>query len=149
MANWDVFREIDNLRREIDDAFRGLGMGRPFATPFFTAAPTRRFPRINLSEDEGTIYVQAPVPGVDPKGIDLSVLRNTLTISGERKPLDEKEGQMVHRNEIGTGKFSRTIELPAEVDPSRVTASCRNGILQVSLPKAEHAKARRIEIKAQ
>lgn len=149
MANWDVFRELDNLRREIDEAFRGFGMGRPFVTPFLSSVTPRRFPAINISEDDANVYVQAPIPGIDPKEIDLSVLRNTLTISGERKPPYEKEGQIVHRNEQGTGSFSRTLELPAEVDPSRVTATCGNGILLVTLAKAEHAKARKIEIKAQ
>jgi len=146
MANWDVFKELDNLRREIDEAFRGAGFGRPFATPFLSPVSARRFPLVNTSEDEGHIYVDALVPGVDPKDTDLTVLRNTITISGERKPFVEQKGQIVHRSELGSGKFSRTLELPADINPDKITAECRDGILRITLAKAEHARAKKIEI---
>ena len=93
------------------------------------------------------MYIEALVPGVEPKDIDLSVVRNTVTISGERKPFAEKEGQIVHRSELGSGKFSRTLELPTEVNPDKVSAVCKDGIMQVTLAKAEHAKPKKIEIK--
>ena len=86
MANWDVFRELDRLRREVDEAFRGAGFNRPFGSTFLSPAAARRFPLLNLSEDEGHVYIDALAPGVDPKDTDLAVLRNTITISGERKP---------------------------------------------------------------
>jgi len=147
MATWDVFKELDNLRREIDEAFRGAGYSRPFGPTFLSPVMTHRFPRVNFSEDDGHVYIEALVPGVDPKDVDLSVLRNTVTISGERKPFVEKEGQIVHRSELGTGKFSRTLELPVDIDPNRISALCKDGIMQVTLAKAEHAKPKKIEIK--
>lgn len=147
MASWDVFRELDSLRREIDEAFRGVGFSRPFATTFLSPGASRRFPLVNFSEDEGNVYVDALVPGVDPKDIDLTVLRNTFTIAGERKPFVEQRGQVVHRSELWAGKFSRTLELPAEIDPNRIDAECRDGIMRITLAKAEHAKPRKIEIK--
>ncbi|MDO9308205.1 MAG: Hsp20/alpha crystallin family protein [Deltaproteobacteria bacterium] len=146
MASWDVLRELDNLRREIDEAFRG-GHNRQLSSPFLAPAGARRFPLVNVSEDEGQIYVEALVPGVDPAGIDLSVMRNTITISGERKPFVEQPGQVVHRSELGSGSFSRTLELPADIEPNRISAECRDGILLVTLAKAEHAKPKKIEIK--
>jgi len=147
MATWDVFKELDNLRREIDEAFRGAGYSRPFGPTFLSPVMTHRFPLVNFSEDDGHVYVEALVPGVDPKDVDLSVLRNTVTISGERKPFVEKEGQIVHRSELGSGKFSRTLELPVDIDPNRISAQCKDGIMQVTLAKAEHAKPKKIEIK--
>jgi HSP20 family protein len=147
MATWDVFKELDNLRREIDEAFRGAGYSRPFGQTFLSPLTTRRFPQVNFSEDEGHVYIEALVPGVDPKDIDLSVVRSTVTISGERKPLVEKEGQIVHRTELGSGKFSRTLELPVDIDPNKITAQCKDGIMQVTLAKAEHAKPKKIDIK--
>jgi HSP20 family protein len=84
---------------------------------------------------------------VDTKETDLAVLRNTVTISGERKPLVEQKGQIVHRSELGSGKFSRTLELPVDIDPDKTSAECRDGILRITLAKAEHAKPRKIEIK--
>jgi len=146
MVTWDVFKELDNMRREIDEAFRGAGINRPFGPTFLSPTTVRRFPLVNFNEDEGNVYVEALVPGVDPKEIDLSVLRNTLTISGERKAFEPKEGQIVHRTELGSGKFSRTLELPVEIDPNRISALCRDGIMQITLAKAEHAKPKKIEI---
>jgi HSP20 family protein len=90
--------------------------------------------------------VDALVPGVDPKDVDLSVLRNTLTISGERKPFVEQKEQIVHRSELGSGKFSRTLELPVDINPDKVSAECRDGIMRITLAKAEHAKPKKIEI---
>jgi HSP20 family protein len=146
MATWDVFREMDNLRREIDEAFRSAGFSRPFGPTFLSPVATRRFPLVNFSEDEGNVYVEALIPGVDPKDIDLSVLRNTLTISGERKPLAEVKG-IVHRSELGSGKFSRTLELPVDIDPNRITAQCKDGMMQITMAKAEHAKPKKIDIR--
>ncbi len=147
MASWDVFRELDNLRREINEAFRGAGVARPLATTFLSPAVTRRFPLVNFSEDEGNVYVDVLVPGVAPREIDLSVLRNTITISGERKPFEAGEGQIVHRSELGSGKFSRTLELPVDIDPERISAESTNGVMRIRLAKAEHAKPKKIEIK--
>ncbi len=146
MASWDVFRELDNLRREIDEAFRGVGIYRPLASAFLSPVTTRRFPLVNFSEDEAHVYVDALVPGVDPKDTDLTVLRNTISISGERKPFVEQKGQIVHRSELGSGKFSRTLELPVDIDPDKVRAEYRDGILRITLAKAEHAKPKRIAI---
>ena len=146
MASWDVFRELDNLRREIDEAFRGAGINRPLASAFLSPVTTRRFPLVNFSEDEGHVYVDALVPGVDPKDTDLSVMRNTITISGERKPFVQQQGQIVHRSELGSGKFSRTLELPADIDPDKVSAENRDGILRITMAKAEHAKPKKIAI---
>ena len=147
MASWDVFRELDNLRREIDEAFRGAGVSRPFGPTFLSPAAARRFPLFNFSEDEGSVYIDALVPGVAPKEIDLSVLRNTVTISGERNPFPEEKGQIVHRTELGSGRFSRTLEVPVDIDPDRISAECRDGIMRITLPKAEHARPKKIDIK--
>lgn len=145
MANWDLFRELDNLRREIDDAFKGAGISRPFGSAFLSPV-SRRFPLVNFSEDQSNVYVEALVPGVAPEDTDLTVLRNTITISGERKPFAEEKGQIVHRSELGSGRFSRTLELPVDIDPDKVSAEYRDGILRVTLAKAEHAKPKKIEI---
>lgn len=147
MASWDMLRELDNLRREVDEAFRGAGLNRPFGSTFLAPVTTRRFPLVNFSEDDGNLFVDALLPGVDPKNIDLTVVRNSVTISGERKPFEEQKGQIVHRSELGTGKFSRTLELPVDINPDKIKAECKDGIMQITLGKAEHAIPRKIEIK--
>lgn len=147
MASWDMLRELDNLRKEVDEAFHGAGLNRPFGSTFLAPVTTRRFPLVNFSEDDGSLYIDALVPGVDPKNIDLTVVRNSITISGERKPPEEQKGQVVHRSELGSGRFSRTLELPADINPDKIKAECRDGIMRMTLGKAEHAIPRKIEIK--
>jgi HSP20 family protein len=146
MAYWDMFRELDNLRREIDDAFRGVGMRRVVTPHFLTGGGTQRFPFVNISEDATAIQVAALLPGVDPSHVELSVLRNTLSLSGERKPAETDKNLIWHRNERGAGKFSRTIELPAEIDSGKVTAQCKDGVLTVTMQKVDAAKPKKITV---
>jgi HSP20 family protein len=145
MASWDIFRELDGLRRELDEAFRGVGFSRPSAA-FLSPSTTRRFPLVNVSEDEGNVYLEALLPGVDPKDTELSVLRDTVSISGERRPFAEQRGQIVHRSELGSGRFSRTLELPVDINPDSISARYQDGVLSMVLPKAEHVKPKKIDI---
>lgn len=147
MPSWDMFRELDNLRREVDEAFQGAGFRRPFGSTFLAPITSRRFPLVNFSEDDGNLYVDALVPGVEAKNIDLTLLRNSITLSGERKPYEEQEGQIVHRSELGSGRFSRTLELPIDINPDKIKAECKDGIMQITLGKAESARPKKIEIK--
>jgi len=146
MANWDIFRELDALRRDMDQAFRNMGVGRTLFPQFLTGAGSRRFPLINISENDSDVFVEALLPGIDPKEVEISVLRNTLTISGERKAPEVDENHVWHRNERGYGKFCRTIELPAEIDAGRVSAEAKDGVLLVTLAKAEAAKPKKISV---
>lgn len=147
MASWDLFREMDDLRREIDQAFRGFGMGRILSPVFLPGLGTGDFPRLNLSEDENNFYVEALVPGLDPKDLDLNVMQGALTLSGERKE-NGNDNRTWHRRERGAGRFLRTIEIPMAVNAEKVDAEYRNGILTVTLPKAEEAKPKKIAVKA-
>jgi len=147
MANWGFLDELNSLRREIDDAFRVAGVARPLATTFLAPSSTRRFPLINLSEDEGQICLDALLPGVDPKELQLSLLRETITVSGARKSVAEIRGGLVHRNELGSGKFSRTVDLPSEIDPDKTSAEYRDGVLRITMAKSEHAKPKKIEVR--
>ena len=146
MATWDIVREMENLRREMDQVFRGLGMGRMPAPTFLPGLEFGEYPRINVSEDANNVYVEALVPGIEPQDIDLNVMKGTLTLSGERK---EEFGERTwHRRERGTGKFLRAIELPVGVNPEGVDARYQSGILTVTLPRSEEAKPKKIVIKA-
>lgn len=147
MAGWDLFQEMDMLRREIDQAFRGIN--RTDLNPsFLPGIGTGSYPRVNLGEDENNYYLEALVPGIDPQDIDLSLMRGTLTLSGERKE-KTTDGSTWHRHERGTGKFMRTIELPDMVDGTNVDAQYRNGVLLITLPKPQSVKPKKITVKAQ
>jgi HSP20 family protein len=105
------------------------------------------FPSVNVVEDNDGVQVIAEVPGVPKEEVKLQLHDGTLTISGERKiPADVKDAELLRR-EIRYGSFSRTIQLPENVDAEKVTAECTNGVLRVTLPKHEAAKPKEISIR--
>ena len=104
------------------------------------------FPSINLTEDKDHYYIRAELPGILAEDLEIQATGNNLSISGERKIETEKDNVRYHRKEREEGKFSRAISLPGDVDPDGVSASLTNGILKVSVPKAEKAKPKQITI---
>lgn len=150
MAQWNPFEDMEALRREIDRAFEGFGIGQEpsHRVAFLPARSPRRYPMINLLEDKDKVYVEALTPGVDPQSLNLSVMQNRLTLSGEksRAPIDIKP-EAFHRNERASGKFVRTVDLPVEVDEGSIQAEYKNGLLMVALPKAEKARPKQINVK--
>jgi HSP20 family protein len=105
------------------------------------------FPPLNVFSDADGLVVRAEVPGVDPASIDVSIERRRLTISGER--LAAKQGQgSYHRRERRFGQFSRTIQLPDDLDPNQAQAKCHNGLLTVRVHKRAEARPRQVKIEA-
>jgi HSP20 family protein len=147
---WDPFDELESLRREVDRAFETFVSGAaPFArVAFLPGRGPRRYPLVNLHEDKEHLYVEALSPGVEPDSFNVTVVHNSLTISGEKRhaPHDAKS-EAFHRSERAGGKFVRTIELPVEVDETNVKADYRNGILSVALPKTEKSKPKQITVR--
>lgn len=148
-AQWSPFQGMDALRQEIDRAFENFGARtRPgFRAAFLPGRAAREYPLINLHEDTDSLSVEAFAPGLNPASLNLSVIRNSLTISGEKQRApSEINPEAFHRSERAAGKFVRTVELPVEVDEAKVTATYTNGLLLISLPKAEQAKPRQIDV---
>ena len=149
MAMWDPLQEIDSLRREIDRAFEDAGLG-PLGgrsrLAFLPGRGARQYPLVNVHDNGETFTVEALAPGLDPDKIDLSVLRNTLTIAGEKPGPEGIAPERIHRVERAAGRFMRTVELPAEADPDKVNASYKNGFLLVTVPRAEAARPRKIAV---
>jgi HSP20 family protein len=149
MANWDPFDEMEALRRHIDRAFQEFAPGpQPGSrVVFLPGKAPRQYPLINLNEDQDSLYLEALAPGVDPASFNLAVVRNKLTLSGEKRRVDgEIKPEAFHRSERASGKFIRTLELPVEVDESKVKAEYKNGLLKLTLPKAEKAKPKQIAV---
>lgn len=145
----DVIREMDALRREMDRRVAGA-IASPRWAAFLPGRGARQYPLINTSQDHDHLYVEALMPGVDPKTLDVSVVGNTLVVSGEksRRPAGtpSAEEEAYHRSERAAGRFSRSVELPVEADDRRVAARYEHGVLHITLPKAESAKPRRINV---
>jgi HSP20 family protein len=123
-----------------DSFFRGLD--RPLGL-----LGQRAWPAIDVAEKEDAILVRAEVPGMKPEEIDISVYGNTLMISGERKEAKEDEGDGFYHVESTYGSFRREVALPTDVDEKKIEAVCKDGILSVTLPKAEKSKAVKVQVK--
>lgn len=144
---FDPVDEFNVLRREIDRAFEAARGASPLRNAFLPGRSPRSYPQINVSEDADNVYVEALAPGLDPDKIEVTVIRNQMTISGEKEALAEKSASdKVHRAERAGGRFVRNFALPAEIDEARVTAEYRAGILRLVLPKAESAKPKKIAV---
>jgi HSP20 family protein len=105
-------------------------------------------PPVDILEQDDAIRILAELPGVRPEDVQLSVEGNVLTIHGQKREPTGERAERVHRSERLYGEFERTFTLPASVDAARITAAYHAGVLTVTLPKAEHARPRRIPIAA-
>ena len=135
---WDAF---DDLRREFE---RSLG---EFELPGVSGLlDWPAGPPIDLVEGDDEILVLADIPGVRKDDLDLSVQGTLLTIKGEKKRDEPTKSRKIVRTETWVGSFSRTINLPSSVDPEKVEARLRDGILRVRIAKREEAKKRTVQI---
>jgi HSP20 family protein len=137
---------LRQLRDEVDRLFTSV-MANPAingASPFVAS---RAFPAVNIWEDSDQIYLEAEIPGVSDDSLDISVAGDELTIKGERAQSLPEEGAF-HRRERSTGSFARLVRLPSEVAADRVQAALNDGVLLLTMPKAEAAKPRKIKVKS-
>lgn len=137
--NLTPWEEMNRMQREINRLFSS-DMPSPFR-------PAPGFPAMNIWTSEDGAIVTAEVPGIEIKDLEISVVGETLTLSGERKAEEVKEDMRYHRQERGQGEFTRTIELPFPIDANKVEAVLEKGILIVNLPRTEAAKPKKIAVK--
>ena len=148
MLTWDdidrTFTAFDALRRRMDrwyldaDGLRGA---------LESGYARQTWPRTNIYDNGKELVLRAEVPGLSEKDLQLTVAQEAIVLAGERKP-DAPEGHSVHRSERGAWKFSRSFTLPIKIDPEKTTATVKNGILTVTLPKSAEAQPRKIAVKA-
>lgn len=127
---WDPLREMTAMQRALDSAF---GQARP------------TYPSVDVTDKDDTITVKAILPGINKETLELTILGDSLTISGEKKALIN-EGVNYIRHERPHGKFRKLIDLPYSVEQDKTSATYANGILVVKMPKAESAKPRQIAV---
>lgn len=142
LSAWSSPNRWANLRDEIDTMFE---------LPFWSTLgrQTQLFngwsPALDLYQNADNVVAVVELPGMRKEGIEISLHDGTLTVSGERKS-ESVEGEKAERTERVTGKFRRSITLPARVETDKVNATYKDGILTVTLPKAEDAKPKQIQI---
>ena len=135
---WDPFAGLLDLRRDFSNIFAPLPRGEGEFGQWV--------PPVDIYSDEGKVVVQAEVPGLKQEEIDVNFHDGVLTIKGERKHEAETNKEGYHSVQRCYGAFHRAVRLPAEVDASNAKAELKDGILTVTFPKAEQAKARKIKI---
>jgi len=134
---------LSKLHNEMDDLFDGFfrGLDRPFGT-------YKAWPAIDVAEENEAITVRAEVPGCKAEDIEISAYGNTLTISGEKKHSEEKKEKGYYHMESTYGSFRREVTLPTDIDAGKIEAVCKDGVLNITLPKAEKTKAVKIKVKS-
>jgi HSP20 family protein len=135
------FREMEQLRREMNRLIDSWGSGTQLRTP-------SNYPAMNVWANEDGVIVTAELPGIETEDLDISVRDNVLTLSGHRAPEDVGEDVTYHRRERGTGSFRRAFRLPFQVDPDAVEARYASGVLWLTLPRAEEDKPRKITVQS-
>jgi HSP20 family protein len=133
----DPWRELRHLQREMNEILESA---------FGPSEPAR--PACNVWEGDEDMLVTCEVPGVGTGDLNISVMGDLLTVSGECKPAEQVEETAYHRHERPTGTFSRDVQLPARSDTEHVDAEFNEGVLTIRLPKAAEEKPRKIEVKS-
>ena len=138
MPFWDIERTLDEMSRVFDTFGGPLGL---------RSMPRGTFPAINLYDHDNEMVLTAELPGVKKEDLDLSVVENSITLTGKRNG-DAGEDSRYYRRERPVGTFTRTLTLAEKVDPDKVSAEYKDGVLTVHLPKVKAAKPKAIQIKA-
>jgi HSP20 family protein len=141
------FAAMDLLRRRMDRLFDEIQPDRE-AGRDVERLWSGRFPRLSFTDTGAGLVLEADLPGLGEKDVQISIHQDVLTLRGERKE-DSPPGAYVHRQERRPVRFSRSFALPCKVDPEKSTASMKNGVLTLTLAKATEAQPRQIAVKAQ
>lgn len=130
------FGDITRLQKEMNRLFNDAG------------SSSERFPAVNIWSDDDKLELTAEIPGVHPDDLNITVLNDQLTLEGDRKMEVAEDERVYHRRERDSGKFIRSFRLPYAVDNAKIEAKCVNGVLKMTLPRAEVTKPKKISISA-
>lgn len=147
LVKWDPFRDIITLRERMDRMFED-SLSR-FRMPEEATMPTFWSPSVDIYETDENIVLKAELPGVDKKEVSVEVKDNTLILKGERKREKEVKEENYHRVERSFGTFMRSFSLPVSVKQDQVKAKFKDGVLEVTLPKAEEAKPKQVKVEVE
>lgn len=148
-ARWDPFSEVNSLRSALDRFFDPAFARFPSALRGGNEEVGTASLGLDIYETNDALVVKAAIPGVDPKDVDISVEEDVLTISGSYETREEENNEHYHRRELHSGSFQRALRLPPTVEPQNATATFENGLLKLTMPKKQEARARSIKITPQ
>ncbi len=144
LVRWDPFREMVSVRNQMDQLV-GDYLREPSGWHGNEKGGFRRL-ALDVYEDDNGYSVTASMPGIDPEELDVSFSENTLTIQGETQAQEVDESAKWHVRERQFGRYMRSITLPAAVNTDSIDAAYEDGVLTLTLPKAEEVKPRRIAV---
>jgi HSP20 family protein len=142
LVRWEPMRELNTLQGEMNRLFNSF-----FEDDAGNGRQQRWAPAVDLVEREDRLVLKADLPGMSEDDVQIEIRDNILTISGERKAEHEEKQNGYYRVERAFGRFSRSLQLPSGVHTEGIAASFENGVLEVTIPKPEERKPRKIEIK--
>jgi HSP20 family protein len=140
LTRWEPFRDLARIQDEMSRLFGEERLLRQGESVGWT-------PACDIYEDEDGVTLRFELAGVDPKTVDIQFENGVLTIRGERKLERADKRENYHRVELAYGTFTRSFSLPATVDPEKIHAESKDGVLSVRLPKKAEAKPRSIQVK--
>lgn len=138
---------VDKLRNEFDKLLEAVwSQGEKAVDAFGLRGSGRWSPAVDVVESADCVYVRLDLPGIDPEALEVTLVGNMLTVKGFRSSEEPKVGESAVRRERPSGTFTRSIPLPAAVDPEKVAADAKLGVVTVTLGKQETAKSRQIRV---
>lgn len=148
IVKWSPIKELEEMRRDMDRLFE----------EFFTPVTGRRrgwpmkpetgviIPNIEMFDRKDEVVVRAELPGVTKEDIDLTITKDSLTLRGEMKKEEEVKQENCYISERSYGSFTRTIAMPVEIENEKASASFKEGVLEIVMPKREEARPKEIKI---
>ena len=145
LVRWEPFRDLISLREAMDRLFE-----ESFVRPEVgrLARPAIGTLAVDMYQTDDAVVVKSAIPGIDPKDLDITITDDILTIKGETKTEEEVKEEHYIRRERRYGAFSRSLAIPVPVVADKAEAEFENGVLTLTLPKAEEVKPKAIKVKA-
>ena len=138
-------KQAKKFRRDVENMYEQF-FEPGFMPSSFILGKSKWAPKLDIREGKKDITIKAEVPGIEAKDFDISLDGRMLTIRGQKKEEEKEKEETYYRVERSYGYFSRAIELPADVDPNKVEASYKRGVLKVKLRKTKSSQTKRIQI---
>ena len=139
MTRWEPFRDLARIQDEVNRLFDDRA--------YRTGESVGWTPSCDIYEDAEGVTLRFELAGVEPKDVDVRFENGVLTVRGERKLESDEKRANYHRIERSYGTFTRSFSLPGTLDPERIKAEAKNGVLSITLPKKAEAKPRAIQVK--
>jgi HSP20 family protein len=145
LVRWDPFRELEEVSTRLNRLFH-QPLGRRLIDDEGSLM-AEWAPAVDVQETDGEYLIKADLPDVKKEDVHVELQDGMLCLRGERRQEKEEKGKKFHRVERAYGQFERRLALPSEVDPQKVAAEFKNGVLNVHLPKSASAKPKAVEVK--